>query len=389
MVLLPDTPEIQTLRERAKREEEVNPNYAQASLARAKALRENVHIRFPDSDGEQDEENDNNNVNSRAPSSSTQSEDDNSASVQPPGPCHVPVHGGLMIYLFEVTHAFILAGLGNPCRYLRLYNWTNDSHGKMDARRLTNFVLCLPFVEMVVNNTHGDGEIPWDRLIIAVPELTRPTALQMLGFRGLSRVGRQLETIYSKFLLSRNFALAERLAAAKAAHLEMVAEHLYFNPYLTSTNVKGLYFSRYQVIEGTTALLLMCEQQMNRAAVVNKKIEDGVYQDGLSEQTLRWILFKAGVLTPNSHLENFIGQLRWHCRGANLTGSNLLFSFRRLMARHLKRSGRLTAGKRRDYGEVRKQQLLRAKLVVDELVLSFVVQTLIAYLVGKLVEGML
>ena len=233
--------------------------------------------------------------------------------IREPSEFHVPIYGGLMRYLFKICRAFVAAGEGNPCRWLKLNNWTNDSHGKMDARRLTNFFKCFPYIQMVLKNTWKGGAIPWTKLIAAAPELEleRPTAAQKLGFHGLLIFGRHLEVIYRDFLLARNFASKPALEAAKAAHVEMVISHLHFNPTLQSTNVNQCYSSRYQVIEGQMALIAFCDQHLHELDLLNSKISSGEYEDSLSDQPLSVMLVKEGVITTNSHLEGMPAKSYW------------------------------------------------------------------------------
>ena len=69
------------------------------------------------------------------------------------------------------------------------------------------------------------------------------------------------------------------------------------------------------------------------------------------------------------------------CHSGNLTGDNLLFAHRRLMAKCLRLRGRLTPGKRRDYEQIKKElieyrELLEVsetevcKEVIEELIVS-------------------
>ena len=96
----------------------------------------------------------------------------------------------------------------------------------------------------------------------------------LLGFRGLLRVGRQLETIFSKFLLRRRFATVDGLEKAEAACVEMIKEHLIHNPTLKSNDVKGHYFSRYQVVEGIGGLLVLMRRLVENNLSLNAKVVD-------------------------------------------------------------------------------------------------------------------
>ena len=295
-----------------------------------------------------------------------------------PDECYAEIHGGLMIYLFTVVGAFIAAGLGNPCRHLKLTDWSNDPHGKMNARRLTNFINCIDFLEMIINDTWSDGKIPWDKLIENLPGLAKPTAKQKLGFIGLLHVAKQMKCIYVDFMLDRRFATREKLEAAKRANVEMLIEHLYFNPTFKSDRIKGYYFTRYQ-LEAQTSFLLFCEQKMIEIEEMNALIEGGHFSK--DSRLLPKIIFKVGIW-QNSTLENKIGQLRAKCRSGNLTGANLLFSFRRLMHSSLRLRGRMTPNNRRDYDQLLKDmQLFAAKEAAAE---KYAVETLMEDLLNRM-----
>ena len=272
--------------------------------------------------------------------------------------CFAQVHGGLMIYLFSVVGAFILAGLGNPCKFLKYTDWTNDTHSVMNPHRFYNFIYSLPFILTVINNTFSDGAIPWTYLKAAVKGIEPPTSRQMLGFIGLHKMGLQLKAIFLDFILSRDFnSKRDRLNAARVAHQQLLKEHVYFNRTLKSDRINNYFFSRYQVVEGLTGLMLFFEHMVDESELWNS--ESLMYTDGLSP--LPMVIFKVGAAT-NSPTENKIGQMRWLNRTGNITGANLLFAWRRLMHRCLKMRSRLTPGKRYEYEQIKRELEQFAKI---------------------------
>ena len=362
--------------DQAKRTKEAEKR-AKNTKSLAKSLRKRLvkdYSKFYEEDDEGPEEENNNN-------------DETTANIELPDEFYAPIHGGLMLYLFTVVGAFILAGEGNPCRMLRFTDWTNDNHGKMDAKRLTHFFYCLPFIRIIINNTWKDGKVPWARLIKVVPDLKEPTAKQMLGFMGLVRCGEQMKVIFQDFVLSRRMVRLDKFNAAKEALVEMLEEHFILNPTGRSDRVNKFYFSRYQ-LSALTALMLVFERKMKKAFEMNERIETGEFGDGHSSLPL--VLWEAGVV-QNSTLENIIGQLRAICHSGNLTGDNLLFAHRRLMAKCLRLRGRLTPGKRRDYEQIKKElieyrELLEVsetevcKEVIEELIVSLEKDLAVHYL---------
>ena len=287
--------------------------------------------------------------------------------------CHVhdppsgsaEIHGQLMIWLFVLVGGFILIGEGNVCRFLKLRDWLNNSHGKMNVRRFSSFIRCLDFIECVVKDMFGNKPIPWGILIKAVPGLKRPTARMLLGFRGLLRVGRQLESIFSKFLLRRRFATLDGLVEAEEAAVAMIEEHLLHNPTVKSNCIKGQYFSRYQVIEGIGGLLILMRRLIEKNIALNQNVDD---------QLASPIKTKIG-LKHNSNLEAMIGHLRFECPSGNITGMNLRFAWRRFLNIRMKRNFRLGSVGRRDYDKLaadialfHRLEIQAEKIVVDETV---------------------
>lgn len=286
-----------------------------------------------------------------APPRRTKEEDQR---VRDPPPGSAEIHGQLMVWLFIVVGAFIIIGQGNVCRFLKLRDWLNNSHGKMNVRRFSSFIRCLDFIQCIINDRFGNKPIPWDSLIGAVPGLQRPTARMLLGFRGLLRVGRQLETIFSKFLLRRRFATVDGLEKAEAACVEMIKEHLIHNPTLKSNDVKGHYFSRYQVVEGIGGLLVLMRRLVENNLSLNAKVVDRLSSPVRSKIGLK----------HNSGLEAMIGHIRNECPSGNITGRNLRFAWRRFINIRMKRSFRLGSCGRRDYDQLAKDIELFHKLEI-------------------------
>jgi hypothetical protein len=301
------------------------------------------------------------------------------------------IHADLVQYLFIINGAFILAQLGSPGRYIRQTDWTPNAFGAMDPGK--GFRLCksMNFIELVIRDVYTGVEkdgvlkpvrIPWEILQRAVPELQPPTHKQILGLVGLLKIARRFKAVFIDFLLSRQFSAVKRLDAAKLAHSAMVQDHMLFNPYCRSDNVQGKYFSRYQLIEGQSALMIFFEKLIIKQTSINlERVQVNAMGNGVEVGYQNPILVKIG-LHQNSTVENKIGCLRWLKTNGNLTGADLKYIWRRFIHRQTRARGRLSPGRRQEYDQIQKdiQWFVENKPNADRLAIANLIQYMVEFL---------
>jgi len=195
-------------------------------------------------------------------------------------------------------------------------------------------------------------------------------------------MARRFKKIYIDFLLTRQFSAVNNLDSAKAAHMEMVHDHMLFNPHGRSNNVKGFYLSRYQLIEGQSGLMVFFENLIAKQKEINlERVEIHKRGDGVEVYRCDPILIKIG-LHQNSTVENKIGFLRWLKTNGNVTGADLKYFWRRLIHRQARARGRLSPGRRREYDQIQKdiQWFHDNKPTANKLACQNLIQYLIEFL---------
>ena len=267
------------------------------------------------------------------------------------------IYNSLMVWLYAVIGVMMLIGEGNVCQWCKLKHWTTDAFGKMNYRRFSDLIRCIPFIECIVHNIWDvdeklvPKEFPWDRLCREESELKKPTAKMLNGFHGLLVWCERKKTIYIKFLLSRRFTNMPLLKAAEKVHCDELIEHLCINPTLASDIARKRVQSRYQGFEGQGNVLLWCRRNI-QFAQDTPRYNHNNYQGGVNVEQ-RPLLIKVG-LWNNSFLENMIGHLRQLCYNGTLTGANLHTVWRRFMSLRLKLNHRTSPRKRRDLEQMSK-----------------------------------
>ena len=377
-------------KKRLQKEEEDMVALGQSINSRVKSQRRKKKPKFyDDSDSEEEEEEEEEeDEETKKKRKKAEREADHHVKDAPDGT--PKIHRGLMIYLYALQAAMMLAGYGNVCRWNKLKNWRTDSFTKMDYRRCADLLRCGNWCQSVAYDTWDVDKhnvplpFPWEKLRSVAPLLLKPTAEMRLGFLGMVEWIRRKRIIYLDYMLCRRFSSEELLIAAEEVHVTECLEHLRFNPTVQSDLCKGRCQSRYQVIEGQGNNLRYFRQLHDFASNTKKEVES--LPTGVKVVS-KPIVLKVG-LWNNSSLENMIGHMRYLCNQGSLTGANLAFVWRRFLSLRLSSNHLTSARKRRDLEHLRKsiEQFAHLKSPAETHAVWVVVKDLVAEVVAEVRE---